>query len=56
MVDNMRTERMWYLAAFEQIEPCLEWMLAECPAEDTQLALTTCRNRIKTLREELGDA
>ena len=54
--DAMRTERMWYLIAFEQIEPCLEWMLAESPAEDTQLALSTCRNRIKALKDELGDA
>lgn len=56
LVGAIRTERQWYLAAFEQIEPCLEWMLAECPAEDTQLALSTCRNRIKALKEELGDA
>lgn len=50
----LRQERQWYLAAFEQIEPCLEWMFAESPAEDTQAALNVCRNRINALKEDLG--
>lgn len=52
--DALRTERMWYLEAFKKIEPCLEWMFAESPAEDTFSALTVCRERMRALEDELN--
>lgn len=49
--DALRTERMWYLEAFEKIEHAFENDVGG--NEIKVVAMATCRDRIKALKEEL---
>ena len=51
--DALRTERMWYLEAFEEIERVFEDSFDG--NEQKVIAMAMCRDRIRKLIEELGE-
>lgn len=51
--DALRTERMWYLEAFEKIERAFEDDVGS--DERKVVAMAACRDRIRKLIEELGE-
>lgn len=53
--DALRKERMWYLQAFDKIEYAFEDII-DYDNSDQAGAMAACRDRIRALIEELGDA
>ena len=53
--DALRKERMWYLQAFEKIERAFEHII-DYDNSDQAGAMAACRDRIRELIEELGNA
>jgi hypothetical protein len=52
--DALRTERMWYLEAFEKMEYAFEDIIGR--NELKVIAMEMCRDRIRKLMKELSDA
>jgi hypothetical protein len=52
--DALRTERMWYLEAFEKMEYAFEDII-DYDNPDQSGAMDACRDRIRKLMEELSD-
>jgi GH25 family lysozyme M1 (1,4-beta-N-acetylmuramidase) len=51
--DALRTERMWYLEAFEKMEYAFEDVIDYDNPEQAG-AMAACRDRMRALMEELG--
>ena len=52
--DALRTERLWYLEAFEKIEYAFEDII-DYDNPDQAGAMAACRDRLGKLEEELGE-